>query len=75
MVDPSKSGGEPTMFVCGNNPDAKKEVIAILNQFGWKDIIDLGDISTSRGTEMMLPVWLRIWQATGNGYIGFKIIR
>jgi predicted dinucleotide-binding enzyme len=75
MVDAKKSGGDPTMFISGNNKEAKAEVIKILNQFGWSDIIDLGDISTARGTEMLLPIWLRTWQATGNGHFAFKIIR
>jgi hypothetical protein len=75
MVNPSKSGGDPTMFMSGNNAEAKEEVKNILLSFGWNDIIDLGDISTARGTEMMLPIWLRTYMATKNGYIAFKIIR
>ncbi len=75
MVDAGKSGGDPTMFMSGNDAGAKTETRKILNQFGWSDIIDLGDISTARGTEMLLPIWLRTWMATGNGYFAFKIIR
>jgi predicted dinucleotide-binding enzyme len=75
MVDPAKSGGDATMFISGNNADVKEKVKAILNQFGWEDIIDLGDITTARGTEMLLPIWLRIYMATGNGYFAFKIVR
>jgi predicted dinucleotide-binding enzyme len=75
MVDAKKSGGDPTMFISGNNVEAKEKVTALLNQFGWTDIIDLGDITTARGTEMLLSIWLRIYLATGNGYFGFKIIR
>lgn len=75
MVEPKKSGGDPTMFMSGNNNEAKEEVKNILNQFGWKDIIDLGDITTARGTEMLLPIWLRTYMATGNGYFAFKIVR
>jgi len=75
MVNANKSGGSPTMFVSGNNADAKKEITGILKQFNWEDVIDLGNISTARGTEMMLPIWLRTFMATGNGYIAFKIIR
>jgi hypothetical protein len=75
MVNPKKSGGDPTMFVCGNNADAKAETIDVLHQFGWLDIIDLGDISTARGMEMMLPIWLRTYMATGNSFIAFKVIR
>lgn len=75
MVNASKSGGDPTMFVSGNSVDAKAETMSFLKQFGWNDIIDLGDITTARGTEMMLPIWLRVYMATGNGYIGFKVVR
>ncbi|MER2999088.1 NADPH-dependent F420 reductase [Pontibacter populi] len=75
MVDAKKSGGDPTMFISGNNAEAKAEVKAILQQFNWNDIIDLGDITTARGTEMLLPIWLRTWMATGNGYFAFKIVR
>jgi predicted dinucleotide-binding enzyme len=75
MINPKKSGGDPTMFVCGNNQSAKEEVIKLLNELGWKDIIDLGDITNARGTEMLLPIWVRTYIATNNGYFAFKIIR
>jgi len=74
MVDAKLCGGDATMLVSGNDGNAKTEAKAILNQFGWNDIIDLGDITTARGTEQLLPVWVRIWQATGNGYFAFKIV-
>ncbi len=75
MVNAKKSNGDPTMFIAGNNAQAKEEVKKILRQFGWTDIIDLGDISGARGMEMLLPIWLRVWGATKNGYFGFKIVR
>ncbi|MFL5383354.1 MAG: NADP oxidoreductase, partial [Longimicrobiaceae bacterium] len=43
--------------------------------FGWRDVIDLGDITTARGTEMLLPVWLRLMQALGTPMFNFKIVR
>ena len=75
MVNAKKTGGDPTMFVAGNDAKAKDDAKAILKQFGWTDIIDLGDISGARGMEMLLPIWLRTWGATKNGYFGFKIVR
>jgi len=75
MVNPKRSGGDPTMFVAGNSGPAKEEVKGILKQFGWSDVIDLGDISGARGMEMILPIWLRTWGAIQNGYFGFKIVR
>lgn len=75
MIDARRSGGDPTMFISGNNEAAKNEVKLILKQFNWNDIIDLGDISTARGTEMLLPIWLRTLFATDNGHFAFKIVR
>ncbi|MEO8148521.1 MAG: NAD(P)-binding domain-containing protein [Bacteroidia bacterium] len=75
MVNPKKSNGDPTMFVCGNDANAKNKVKEILASFGWNDIIDLGDITNARAMEMMLPIWVRTYMATGNGHIGFKIVR
>jgi predicted dinucleotide-binding enzyme len=51
-----------TVFVSGNDAAAKQTVTELLKEFGHQDVIDLGDISTARGTEMLLPVWLRLWE-------------
>jgi predicted dinucleotide-binding enzyme len=74
MVDPAK-GGNPTMLVCGNDAEAKKKVTALLQTMGWRDVIDLGDISKSRGTEMLLPLWLNLFGSFGNPNFGFKVVR
>lgn len=77
MVNPLMiNGGDHHVFVCGNEASAKEEVKAILKSFGWNDknILDLGDLSASRGTEMYLPLWLRIWGATNNGAFNIKIV-
>lgn len=75
MVNARKTNGDPTMFVAGNNAKAKDEVKSILAQFGWNDVIDLGDITGARGMEMILPLWLRVYGATKNGFFGWKIVR
>ena len=77
MVNPGMiNGGGHTNFICGNDAGAKEEVIKLLNEFGWKNvnIMDLGDISSARGTEAVLPIWLRIWNATQNGAFNFKVV-
>jgi predicted dinucleotide-binding enzyme len=74
MVDPSK-GGNPTMFVCGNDAGAKKEVSDLLRTLGWTDIIDIGDISKSRGTEMLMPLWMNLFGLFGTPHFGWKIVR
>jgi predicted dinucleotide-binding enzyme len=75
MVDANRCGGEATMFLAGNDSEAKEDVATLLNQFGWNDIIDLGGITHARSTEMMFPIWLSTYNATKNGYIGFKILK
>lgn len=77
MVNPAMiNGGDHSTFVSGNDTAAKEEVKKILKSFGWaeKDILDLGDITKARGTEMYLPLWLSIYGATNNGAFNIKII-
>ena len=77
MVNPNMiAGGDHTAFICGNDGDAKTKVKSLMNEFGWKkeNILDLGDISSARGTEAVLPIWLRIWGATQNGAFNFKVV-
>lgn len=77
MVNPLMiAGGEHHVFMSGNDAAAKQQVRSILNSFGWKDnfILDLGDISSARGPEMYLPLWLRIWGATNNGAFNLKLV-
>jgi hypothetical protein len=77
MVDPAKlAGGDHDLFMSGNDADAKARVSALLkNWFGWGSVIDLGDITTARGAEMILPIWLRLWGALGTPMFNFKISR
>ncbi len=76
MVDPAQlAGADHTVFVGGDDAEAKAAVADLLRSFGWADIIDLGDITTARGTEMMLPVWLRLFGALQKPVFNFKIVR
>ncbi|WP_404392973.1 NADPH-dependent F420 reductase [Humibacillus xanthopallidus] len=75
MVRPKDLGADSTVFVSGDDPVAKATVSELLTNFGHSDVIDLGDISTARGTEMLLPVWLRLMGALGTPMFNFKIVR
>ena len=77
MVNPLLvAGGDHDVFVSGNDADARARVSELLKRwFGWRSVIDLGDITTARGTEMMLPVWVRLWSALGTPMFNFKISR
>jgi predicted dinucleotide-binding enzyme len=75
MVHPKNLGQESSVFVSGDDAEAKATVTELLESFGHTDVIDLGDISTARGTEMLLPVWLRLMGAFGTAAFNFKIVR
>ena len=77
MANPALVGnGDHTLFVCGNDAAAKAQVMTWLREwFGWRDVIDVGDISSARGTEMYLPIWLRLWGALGTGMFNVKVVR
>lgn len=75
MVNPMDLGQESSVFVSGNDEAAKAMVTDLLRSFGHADVIDLGDISTARGTEMLLPVWLRLMGALGTPAFNFRIVR
>ena len=77
MVDPRQlADGEHHIFVSGNDAEAKAQIVNLLTTwFGWKHIIDLGDITTARGTEMYLPIWLRLLGVSGTGIFNVKIVK
>jgi predicted dinucleotide-binding enzyme len=75
MVNPSLVNGESDLFICGNDAGAKRRVTEVLHSFGWKDPIDLGDISNARGTESLMPIWMRLWGILRTPHFNFKIIK
>jgi len=76
MIDPARLGADHDVFVSGNDADAKAQVTALLkNGFGWKSVIDLGDITTARGTESYLLLWIRLWGCFGSADFNIKIVK
>jgi 8-hydroxy-5-deazaflavin:NADPH oxidoreductase len=77
MVDPKIIEGDHSVFVSGNDGEAKATVTRLLKSFGWEDknIIDLGDITTARGTEMILPLWVRLYGKFQSPFFNFFINR
>lgn len=77
MVDPSKVPGEHDVFVCGEDEAAKQQVAELLESFGWptERIRDLGGIASARGTEMYLPLWLRLWGVLGTGHFNIAVVQ
>jgi predicted dinucleotide-binding enzyme len=78
MIEPSRVPGDHNLFICGNDAASKKEVTKHLNEwFGLKEenIIDLGDITAARGTEMMMPLWMRLFQGViGHPHFNYHIV-
>jgi predicted dinucleotide-binding enzyme len=75
MVDPARVPGDHHVFVSGDDADAKQLVVDLLCEMGWprQNILDLGDITTARGTEMLLPIWLQLYGALGHADFNFHV--
>jgi 8-hydroxy-5-deazaflavin:NADPH oxidoreductase len=77
MVAPdSIGGGDHDLPVCGNDDDAKATVVQVLRDwFGWRSVLDLGDLSAARGMEAYLLLWVRMLGAAGTPLFNTKIVR
>ena len=75
MVDPKRVPGEHNVFLCGNDDTAKATAAELITSFGWPAgaLIDLGDISAARGTEMLLALWLRLMGSFGHADFNFHV--
>jgi predicted dinucleotide-binding enzyme len=75
MVHPESLGEESTVFVSGEDVGAKGVVVDLLTALGHEDVVDLGGIATARGTEMYLPLWLRLMGALGTAEFNIRVVR
>jgi 8-hydroxy-5-deazaflavin:NADPH oxidoreductase len=76
MVDPGLVPGDHVVFVCGNDDAAKDEARELLGEFGWpaERIVDLGDISAARGTEMYVMLWVLLMRTTGSATFNIAVL-
>jgi hypothetical protein len=76
MIDPAQLGDATHLFVAGNDADAKSWVARhVLREWlGWEKVLDIGDITAARGAEMYLPLWLRLFGATGTPLFNVKVV-
>jgi hypothetical protein len=76
MVNPSLVPGDHDMFVCGNDAAAKTEVTKILKDwFGWKSVVDLGDLTGARAQEMLVMIWVRLFMLSQSPNHNLKVVR
>ena len=75
MTDPGRVAGNHNLFICGDDAEAKAEVMTILESFGWPgdSVIDLGGISAARGAEMYLPLWVCLMGALGTAEFNVQV--
>jgi len=76
QVNPALLPEDHSVFIGGNDEEAKTKIKELLRSYGWKEknMIDLGDITSSRGAEMILPIWVRLWSTQKNPMFNFKIV-
>ncbi|MEA2451522.1 MAG: 8-hydroxy-5-deazaflavin:NADPH oxidoreductase [Actinomycetota bacterium] len=76
MVDPGAvAGGDHDVFVSGNDQSAKDQVRALLESFGWINVLHLGGLETARGVEMWLPLWLSLMGPMGGAMFNLKLVK
>ena len=77
MVEPARVPGEHIVFVCGNDAEAKEKAVRLLSEFGWRveRVLDLGDITAARSTEMYLPLWLNLMGQLGTFHFNIELAR
>jgi predicted dinucleotide-binding enzyme len=76
MVDPKRlASGNHDTFICGNDKGAKSTVAELLQSFGWKSVVDLGDLTAARALEMYLPLWVRLFGTFQTPDFNIKIVR
>jgi 8-hydroxy-5-deazaflavin:NADPH oxidoreductase len=74
MVNPKFDDGAPDMFIAGNDAAAKEQVAGILQAFGWRSAIDMGDISKSYLLEALAMVWIDYGVSRNHWSHGFSLL-
>jgi 8-hydroxy-5-deazaflavin:NADPH oxidoreductase len=75
MINPRGLADDSTIFVAGNDADARRTAASIAADLGWTDVFDLGDLTAARGLEMYLPLWVRIFAQLGRPQFNIKLVR
>lgn len=75
MGNPQHLDGHHTVFIAGNAADDRVEVATLLQSFGWRDIIDLGDLTACRAMEQLAPMWIRLNKKFGHIYFDLAVVR
>ena len=76
MIHPEQLAGPHSVFVCGDDAEAKQHVAGMLESFGWppESVVDLGGIEAARGMEMFLVFWIELMQARGDRLFNVNVV-
>jgi predicted dinucleotide-binding enzyme len=75
MVDPGHLKGRHQVFIASNDAAARAEVMTLLRDLGWAEIIDLGDLGACRAMEQLIPLWMRLEATFGGPNFNFAVAR
>ena len=75
MVEPARLPGSHAVLICGNDAEAKGVVRGLLESFGWRQVVDLGDIKAARATEGFMDLWLALAKSLGTYVFNVQIVR
>ncbi|WP_416838436.1 NADPH-dependent F420 reductase [Haloferax sp. DFSO52] len=75
MIDPEFDEETPPMFICGNDDDAKAQTEEIVVELGWPSVMDVGDITSARYLEALVPLWVRVGSNLGTWKHAFKAVQ
>lgn len=74
MVDPNFNGIQPTMFICGNNKEAKQIATTLLATIGW-ETEDLGGVDSAKAIEQLCILWCLPGFIQNKWNHAFKLLR
>ena len=75
MGHPEKLAGTHSTFIAADDAGARAEVRTLLESFGWRDIIDLGDLTACRAMESLAPMWIRLNDTFGHVWFNLAVVR
>lgn len=75
MGDPDRLSEHHSVFIAGNDEMARGKVGRLLEDFGWRDVVDLGDLTACRAMESLAPMWIRLNQKFDHVWFNLAVVR
>jgi 8-hydroxy-5-deazaflavin:NADPH oxidoreductase len=72
---PELPGGPPTMFICGDEEQARRTVAQIIEDFGWPEVVDIGGIEGARVLEPVCMLWVLYGVQSGGWEHAVKMLQ